>query len=275
MVIHSVGDVVQDFGDSQEVTKPTSFDELETTKAPPYEASGVVVLNIASSPTVSSGGFLPLTTSKDGIRVQQNDSVVQIKFPEDRTTVSVKYTFEDETNNEIENTGNQKNNEFDIIDGDSVSLYDVVTDASYRSSTLRPPLFDSLPMFDKDIFSLTFYDQDGDIEPAGENSLTTNPAFGTIKPVTITNKENVTNYISSTSTPSTRESSILTSLKTELPEITVRTTQARTTPARTMETTKSPPTATTISGVGINYGKSTKSNIGPEEDTKHCPGFFR
>ena len=87
------------------------------------------------------------------------------------TVTTVKFTFEDEKANEVEDDiedvlqyyDDEEENEDDLEE--NVFLYDIVTDSP---RTARPPLFDSLPMFEKDIFSSTFY-QEGEETTVGSD----------------------------------------------------------------------------------------------------------
>ena len=162
----------------------------------PTSPPGVVVLNLTPSPTAGSeDGFKPFnnsttttqvtqvttttiqdtttttkaTTSEEItvttdrlVVIEQDDAGIEINLPDEMDlgdTVTVKFTFEDEKTNEVEEDEPALyDNEGDL--GGNIFLYDVATDPP---RTARPPLFDSLPMFDKDIFSSTFY-QDGEQE---------------------------------------------------------------------------------------------------------------
>ena len=134
-----------------------------------------------------------MTTDRQLI-IEQDDAAIEINFTnkEDTSdTVTVKFTFEDEKANEVEDDiedGNvllyDEENEDDREE--NVFLYDIVTDSP---RTARPPLFDSLPMFEKDIFSSTFY-QDGEEEttvgPSSDLFTSTQVSTSTREEVTST-----------------------------------------------------------------------------------------
>ena len=163
-------------------------------EAPTSPPPGLLVLNLTPSPTAGSGnGFRPLTTttttttkktttksitSEESIVttdrqliIEQDDAAIEINFTnkEDTSdTVTVKFTFEDEKANEVEDDVEDEDvllyDEENVDEDDleeNVFLYDVVTDSP---RTARPPLFDSLPMFEKDIFSSTFYEEEEEEE---------------------------------------------------------------------------------------------------------------
>merc|ERR1711915_257056 len=149
-------------------TQPSS----QVPRTPVTNIPGVVQLSITPSPTENSFDFEPINpstesldtttediasitvTNKNGIKIRDDKVKIEINFPgdysEDREDdVSVKFTFEEE--NEIDDTG------VDVKDREDVFLYDVVTDSTTTTDKLSPPTFDSLPIFEKDIFDPTIH----------------------------------------------------------------------------------------------------------------------
>ena len=193
----------------------------------PTSPPGVVVLNLTPSPTAESeDGFKPFnnsttttqvtttttqdtttttkaTTSKEItvttdrlVVIEQDDAGIEINLPDEMDlgdTVTVKFTFEDEETNEVEGDNEEDEPAFYDNEGDlggNIFLYDVATDPP---RTARPPLFDSLPMFDKDIFSSTFY-QDGEQEETTLGSSL--PVFTTTEVPLTTLRQDVSSSLS-------------------------------------------------------------------------------
>jgi len=143
-------------------------------RAPATAIPGIVQLSISPSPAENSSDFEPIVASEatiiegttedmtsitvtndEGIKIQDDDVLIEINFPGDynenrEDDVSVKFTFEDEKDNEIDDTA------FNIYENENAYLYDVVTD-SPTTTPFRPPNFDSLPIFEKDIFDPTIH----------------------------------------------------------------------------------------------------------------------
>jgi len=138
--------------------------------APPTGIPGIVQLSISPSPAQNSSDFEPIVpsqessivqttedvtsitvTNDEGIKIQDDNVLIEINFPGDynenrEDDVSVKFTFEEE--NEIDDSA--------FYENDNTFLYDVVTD-SPKPNSFKPPTFDSLPIFEKDIFDPTIY----------------------------------------------------------------------------------------------------------------------
>jgi len=158
---------------------PTSSSKQEIlisseTSAPATSIPGIVQLSISPSPAENSSDFEPFVpseeiiteqttqditsitvTNDEGIKIQDDKVLIEINFPGDynenrEDDVSVKFTFEEENENEIDDTA------FDFKDNENTFLYDVVTDLP-TTTPFRPPNFDSLPIFEKDIFDPTIH----------------------------------------------------------------------------------------------------------------------
>ena len=110
--------------------------EVSVTRAP-----GTVQINLNKpSVRVNDSDFEPINPQEDrdgGVTIMNADAGVEISFSDNTQPVSVKYNFEDESENEID---------------DSVK---VVTEPSTSTTYFTPPAIDSLPMFDVDIFAPT------------------------------------------------------------------------------------------------------------------------
>ena len=199
---------------SAEVTRPRDTTE-HSTSVGVTNSPGRVQINLNKpSPRVNESDFEPIIPTEEiiisdevtGVTVRTNDGVmvtnpnvaIEIKFPgkkptEDTENVSVKFSFGDE---------DEKENEIDDSLIDNSGLYDVVTSPVISTTTeFVPPNFDSLPVFEKDIFTTTEAVYNGILTPEEttgkkivENKLptaaeTTRPEiikFTTLRPGTMT-----------------------------------------------------------------------------------------
>ena len=155
---------------SSEVKRPHDTTEYSSSVGV-TNSPGRVQINLNKpSPRVNESDFEPISPTEEiiisdsvaGVTVRTNEGVmvtnpdvaIEIKFPgkkptEDRENVSVKFSFgeEEEEENEIDDS---------LIDNDSSGLYDVVTNPVISTTTqFVPPTFESLPVFEKDIFTTT------------------------------------------------------------------------------------------------------------------------
>ena len=199
---------------SAEVTRPRDTTE-HSTSVGVTNSPGRVQINLNKpSPRVNESDFEPIIPTEEiiisdevtGVTVRTNDGVmvtnpnvaIEIKFPgkkptEDTENVSVKFSFGDE---------DEKENEIDDSLIDNSGPYDVVTSPVISTTTeFVPPNFDSLPVFEKDIFTTTEAVYNGILTPEEttgkkivENKLptaaeTTRPEiikFTTLRPGTMT-----------------------------------------------------------------------------------------
>ena len=161
---------------SSEVKKPKDTTE-HSSNVGVTNSPGRVQINLNKpSPRVNESDFEPIFSTEkiiisdelSGVTVKTNDGVmmtnpnvaIEIKFTDKKPTeenVSVKFSFgdEDEEENEIEDT---------LIDNSG--RYDAVTEPLISTTTqFFPPTFESLPMFEKDIFTTTEAAYNGILTP--------------------------------------------------------------------------------------------------------------
>jgi len=212
----------------------TSMQEISIsseTRAPATAIPGIVQLSISPSPAENSSDFEPIVASEatiterttedmtsitvtndEGIKIQDDDVLIEINFPGDynqnrEDDVSVKFTFEDEKDNEIDDTA------FDIYENENTFLYDVVTDFP-TTTPFRPPDFDSLPIFEKDIFDPTIHNTFFEENMETDYSTTTRNENTVVTTQTeISENKDAVQHESETSRPE---------MKTNLPETVVK-----------------------------------------------------
>ena len=161
-----------------QLREPPSESEEQLLRVPVTDSPGTVKINLNKpSPPVNESDFEPIipteeiiitddstgvtVTTNDGVMVTNPNVAIEIKFPgkketEDTESVSVKFSFGDE---------DEQENEIDDNLIDNSSLYDAVTSSVITTTQLIPATFDSLPVFEKDIFTTTETVYDGILTP--------------------------------------------------------------------------------------------------------------
>ena len=154
-------DIDNDITRAPVVTNLPGTVQVSLTKpSPRYNESDFEPITQPQEPDVLAADYVTDATSgiavetNDGIMINNPNIAIEINFPMNKNqtnneNVSVKYTF-----------GEEKDEDNEINDNPDSSLYDIVTESfesrDPSSTTLfTPPPFDSLPMFDVDIFAPT------------------------------------------------------------------------------------------------------------------------